>query len=121
MCVFIYSNLEQDVKRLEANIKKQIANSADTGANPTEGDTCRICNKVKFAGGAGYTCHYCQLKSCSRCGGRLTLKAKVGDVSTTRIKCTRLGTPYENRIWKSAEICDIMTEWVIFSGFMQHR
>ena len=81
----VSSNLEQDVKRLEANIKKQIAQSADTGTSPTEGDTCRICNKVKFAGGAGYTCHYCQLKSCSRCGGRLTLKAKVRALCTSGV------------------------------------
>lgn len=76
------------MQRLEASIKKQIAQggSGDSGViTSPESDTCRICNKVKFAGGAGYTCHYCQLKSCSRCGGRLTLKAKVGEL------CEELG------------------------------
>ena len=67
------------MKRLEASIKKQIESGESSAmvVSPADGDTCRICNKVKFAGGAGYTCHYCQLKSCSRCGGKLTLKAKV--------------------------------------------
>ncbi|XP_067932794.1 regulating synaptic membrane exocytosis protein 2-like, partial [Watersipora subatra] len=76
----VISNLENDVKRLEANIKKQVQRTGDSGVPMTstaDGDTCRICNKVKFAGTSGYTCHYCQLKSCTRCGGKLTLKAKA--------------------------------------------
>ncbi|XP_062566035.1 regulating synaptic membrane exocytosis protein 2-like isoform X4 [Saccostrea cucullata] len=40
----------------------------DTGA------VCQICHKTKFADGVGHVCHYCQLKSCARCGGRMTVK-----------------------------------------------
>lgn len=75
-----FSNLEEDVKRLEANIKKQIE-LKEAAAAGLDSDTCKICNKVKFAGNAGYICHYCQLKSCSRCGGRLLIKAKVGQLN----------------------------------------
>jgi len=74
------SNLEQDVKRIEANIKrmqKTVTDSVGLLGNASDPDTCRICNVVKFAGGAGYRCHYCQLKSCSRCGGKLTFKTKA--------------------------------------------
>lgn len=78
------SNLEQDVKRLEANIQKQVQRTSESTiamSSSTDGDTCRICNKVKFAGSSGYTCHYCQLKSCSRCGSKLILKAKVAIIT----------------------------------------
>ncbi|CAD5119973.1 DgyrCDS8559 [Dimorphilus gyrociliatus] len=39
---------------------------------------CQICNKTKFADGVGHRCHYCQLLSCSRCGGKIHMKANRG-------------------------------------------
>lgn len=42
---------------------------------------CQICHKTKFADGIGHKCHYCHLRSCARCGGRMLLKTnKVGNI-----------------------------------------
>lgn len=39
--------------------------------------TCHICLKTKFADGVGHICHYCNIRCCARCGGKVTIKAKV--------------------------------------------
>ena len=36
--------------------------------------TCQICLKTKFADGVGHTCHYCAVRCCARCGGKVTLR-----------------------------------------------
>jgi len=47
-----------------------------TGA-PAPGDDaiCQICHKTKFADGVGNQCHYCGLRSCSRCGAKAALRS----------------------------------------------
>lgn len=30
--------------------------------------------KTKFADGVGHLCHYCSVRCCARCGGRVTLR-----------------------------------------------
>lgn len=42
--------------------------------------TCHICLKTKFADGIGHVCHYCNIRCCARCGGKVTLRSnKVCD------------------------------------------
>lgn len=50
---------------------------ASTGSNETtDGAICEICHKTKFADGVGNQCHYCGLKSCSRCGSKIALRSE---------------------------------------------
>lgn len=37
--------------------------------------TCHICLKTKFADGIGHVCHYCNIRCCARCGGKVTLRS----------------------------------------------
>ncbi|XP_059618356.1 regulating synaptic membrane exocytosis protein 2 isoform X5 [Phlebotomus argentipes] len=37
--------------------------------------TCHICLKTKFADGIGHICHYCSIRCCARCGGKVTLRS----------------------------------------------
>ncbi|XP_049698587.1 regulating synaptic membrane exocytosis protein 2 isoform X8 [Helicoverpa armigera] len=37
--------------------------------------TCHICLKTKFADGVGHSCHYCRVRCCARCGGKVTLRS----------------------------------------------
>ncbi|XP_026467317.1 regulating synaptic membrane exocytosis protein 2-like [Ctenocephalides felis] len=37
--------------------------------------TCHICLKTKFADGVGHVCHYCNIRCCARCGGKVTLRS----------------------------------------------
>lgn len=37
--------------------------------------TCHICLKTKFADGIGHICHYCNIRCCARCGGKVTLRS----------------------------------------------
>uniref|UniRef100_A0A904A3N9 Uncharacterized protein n=1 Tax=Anopheles quadriannulatus TaxID=34691 RepID=A0A904A3N9_ANOQN len=36
--------------------------------------TCHICLKTKFADGIGHICHYCNIRCCAKCGGKVTLR-----------------------------------------------
>ncbi|CAC5396537.1 RIMS2 [Mytilus coruscus] len=60
----------QSVGKISEEAKKVGGPQQDTGA------VCQICHKTKFADGVGHRCHYCQLRSCARCGGRIALKQK---------------------------------------------
>ncbi|BFZ21390.1 hypothetical protein BsWGS_24429 [Bradybaena similaris] len=62
-----FSNYQESVKKLSEETKK-------TGQILDEGAVCQICHKTKFADGIGNSCHFCQKKSCARCGGRMTSK-----------------------------------------------
>lgn len=59
------------VDKVNEEAKKMGGPTQDTGA------ICQICHKTKFADGIGHRCNYCQLRSCARCGGRMTVKTKV--------------------------------------------
>ncbi|XP_069106028.1 regulating synaptic membrane exocytosis protein 2-like isoform X6 [Argopecten irradians] len=56
------------VEKVNEEAKKVGPPNQDTGA------ICQICHKTKFADGVGHRCNYCHLRSCARCGGRMTLK-----------------------------------------------
>ncbi|XP_072029307.1 regulating synaptic membrane exocytosis protein 2-like isoform X2 [Amphiura filiformis] len=65
--------VQQTVKQVnEANKTQQVTTP---GAPVQNGAVCQICHKTKFADGVGHSCNYCQLKSCARCGGRVTLRS----------------------------------------------
>jgi len=50
--------------------------SSSSGAVPPVDDAmCQICHKTKFADGVGNQCHYCGLRSCSRCGTKAALRS----------------------------------------------
>jgi len=44
-------------------------------AAPFDDAMCQICHKTKFADGVGNQCHYCGLRSCSRCGSKAALRS----------------------------------------------
>ncbi|XP_052761762.1 regulating synaptic membrane exocytosis protein 1-like, partial [Mya arenaria] len=64
-----FDTYRQTVEKVGEEVKR--SENADTGA------VCDICRKTKFADGVGHKCTYCNLKSCARCGGRVTVKNKA--------------------------------------------
>lgn len=50
--------------------------------------TCHICLKTKFADGVGHSCHYCRVRCCARCGGKVTLRSN-------KVSKTRLGSVFD--------------------------
>ncbi|XP_040583869.2 LOW QUALITY PROTEIN: regulating synaptic membrane exocytosis protein 2-like [Lepeophtheirus salmonis] len=64
---------QEEVMKLEAQIHHKAEMQRKAGA---ELDcTCQICLKTKFADGIGHICHYCSLRCCARCGGKVTLRS----------------------------------------------
>ncbi|XP_050389025.1 regulating synaptic membrane exocytosis protein 2 isoform X3 [Patella vulgata] len=61
-----FENYQQSVLKLNEETIKNVPE--DIGA------VCQVCHKTKFADGVGHSCHYCQIKSCARCGGRMPIK-----------------------------------------------
>ena len=81
-------NLQDDFENYEASVKKlneesqqqqqQHAQSVVPGAESAaaiDDALCQICHKTKFADGVGNQCHYCGLRSCSRCGNKAALRS----------------------------------------------
>ncbi|XP_070533508.1 regulating synaptic membrane exocytosis protein 2-like isoform X5 [Ptychodera flava] len=66
-------NYQKSVKQLDDETKTRSSGSHANGA------VCQICHKTKFADGVGHSCNYCQLKSCARCGGKVTLRSNKSD------------------------------------------
>ena len=64
--------MHNEVKKLEEQTKATVT-SGILGLTPS--DVCEICHKTKFADGTGNKCHYCNKKSCARCGGNTSPKA----------------------------------------------
>lgn len=64
-----FDTFRQTVEKVGEEAKR--SDNADTGA------VCDICRKTKFADGVGHKCTYCNMKSCARCGGRVTVKNKT--------------------------------------------
>nr|XP_054760690.1 regulating synaptic membrane exocytosis protein 2-like [Lytechinus pictus] len=67
-------SLQDDISKAEQTVKviteeNKVKNMQQNGA------VCQICHKTKFADGVGHSCNYCNLKSCARCGGRVTLRS----------------------------------------------
>ena len=73
-----FRRLRDEVENYEASVKKQSPAVATVGGPLAGGGgggaVCEICHKTKFADGVGNKCHYCSKRSCSRCGGKITLR-----------------------------------------------
>lgn len=68
--LFNYRRKQDEVAILEDTIRQQQRKvGADLDA------TCHICLKTKFADGIGHICHYCNIRCCARCGGKVTLRS----------------------------------------------
>ena len=61
-----FENYQQSIQKLSEESRQQIQIS--------DGAICEICHKTKFADGIGHKCHYCGLKSCARCGSKISLR-----------------------------------------------
>ena len=85
-------NLQDDFENYEASVKKLNEESqqqqqqhqqlqqpglvpAAESTAPVDDAMCQICHKTKFADGVGNQCHYCGLRSCSRCGSKAALRS----------------------------------------------
>lgn len=78
--VHIYRNLKNEAEKCDTVIRQkheevQRRQVQATSVGQDVEAICQICNKTKFADGVGHRCHYCQLLSCSRCGGKIHMKA----------------------------------------------
>lgn len=58
---------------LENKIRQQSEQQKKAGVELDA--TCHICLKTKFADGVGHICHYCKIRCCARCGGKVTLRS----------------------------------------------
>jgi hypothetical protein len=90
-----FENYEASVKKLNEEIQQKTSVTAAVAASgplagvtaavvggaaapsdtAAQGAVCEICHKTKFADGVGNQCHYCGLKSCSRCGSKVALRS----------------------------------------------
>lgn len=67
-----------EVETLEQSIKQRSEQQKKGGSELDA--TCQICLKTRFADGIGHVCHYCSIRCCARCGGKVTLRSsKVND------------------------------------------
>lgn len=69
---FFFRRKQDEVKLLENTIRQRSEQQKKAGAELEA--TCHICMKTKFADGVGHLCHYCSVRCCARCGGRVTLR-----------------------------------------------
>ncbi|XP_049887473.1 regulating synaptic membrane exocytosis protein 2 isoform X3 [Pectinophora gossypiella] len=64
---------QDEVAVLEHTIRTR--NELQRAAGVELAATCHICLKTKFADGVGHSCHYCRVRCCARCGGKVTLRS----------------------------------------------
>jgi hypothetical protein len=62
-----------EVETLEQTIRQRSEQQKKGGAELDA--TCHICLKTRFADGIGHVCHYCSIRCCARCGGKVTLRS----------------------------------------------
>lgn len=74
--ILLSRTLKDDFEQYQASVKK-LSEESKQQVYGSQGAVCEICHKTKFADGVGHKCHYCGLRSCARCGGKLTIKAKL--------------------------------------------
>ena len=67
--------MQDEFVACQENVLKFSVEKRRTGQQLDEGAVCEICLKTKFADGVGHSCHYCNKKSCARCGRRVTIKS----------------------------------------------
>lgn len=80
--LFLFSsnrNLQDEFESYQESVKKlgEEVKQVTTVQGVTQEAVCEICRKTKFADGVGHQCHYCHVKSCARCGGKMMLREKV--------------------------------------------
>ncbi|XP_044572852.1 regulating synaptic membrane exocytosis protein 2 isoform X16 [Drosophila ananassae] len=64
---------QDEVVTLEMQIRQRSEQQKKAGVELDA--TCHICLKTKFADGVGHICHYCNIRCCARCGGKVTLRS----------------------------------------------
>lgn len=64
---------QDEVAVLEDTIRQRSEQQKKAGVELDA--TCHICLKTKFADGVGHVCHYCTIRCCARCGGKVTLRS----------------------------------------------
>ncbi|XP_034824043.1 regulating synaptic membrane exocytosis protein 2 isoform X10 [Maniola hyperantus] len=64
---------QDEVAVLEQTIRTR--NEMHRAAGVELAATCHICLKTKFADGVGHSCHYCRVRCCARCGGKVSLRS----------------------------------------------
>lgn len=80
----MYRRKQDEVTVLEQTIRTR--NEMHRAAGVELAATCHICLKTKFADGVGHSCHYCRVRCCARCGGKVTLRSnKVNHFYSTPI------------------------------------
>lgn len=67
------SRKQDEVVTLEMQIRQRSEQQKKAGVELDA--TCHICLKTKFADGVGHICHYCNIRCCARCGGKVTLRS----------------------------------------------
>ena len=91
-----FENYEASVKKLSEESKQQVT----TPGNVVEA-LCEICHKTKFADGIGHQCHYCNLKSCARCGGKTILRTN----KVTAVEVDAYCIPIYEQVMIFKQIC----------------
>lgn len=69
----MFRRKQDEVAVLEQTIRTR--NEMQRAAGVELAATCHICLKTKFADGVGHSCHYCRVRCCARCGGKVTLRS----------------------------------------------
>lgn len=64
---------QNEVETLEQSIKQRSEQQKKAGVELDA--ICHICLKTRFADGIGHVCHYCSIRCCARCGGKVTLRS----------------------------------------------
>lgn len=82
--VYFFRKMQHELDTYRQNVDKINLEAKKLGPQGQldTGAVCQICHKTKFADGVGHMCHYCQLKSCARCGGRMTVKQNKVQLNT---------------------------------------
>lgn len=75
-----------EVLLLETAIRQRGEQQRKAGAELDA--TCQLCLKTKFADGLGHACHYCNVRCCARCGGKVALRS--AKVTARLFICVRL-------------------------------
>lgn len=70
---FFFRRKQVEVETLEQTIKQRSEQQKKAGVELDA--TCQICLKTRFADGIGHVCHYCSIRCCARCGGKVTLRS----------------------------------------------
>ncbi|XP_067665968.1 regulating synaptic membrane exocytosis protein 2-like isoform X9 [Haliotis asinina] len=102
-----FENYQQSVKKLTEETRKIPLQD--------EGAVCQICHKTKFADGVGHSCHYCHLKSCARCGGRMALRSNKPGVFAAGASATA-----EPKIIWACNLCRKKQELLAKTGAWYH-